>query len=455
MAKQIFKVDIDLEQNQLLQAVIENALTAPGSPEAGQIYYDTTLDKMGLYVSDDGTNNPGWLYFTMDGGAGYLTQIVGINTPAITVTYSGSTAEITIALATTTVDGLMSAADKLKLDSATDADTPSTLVERDASGIINVSQITISGTPTNSTDAATKGYVDGLVQGLKTKLPAKAIAETNISLSGLDPIDGYTPVDGDRILVIGQSGSSVDNGIYIAQSGSWTRADDLKIGDSAANTYLFIEEGTVNADTGWVCTTNSPNDVVGDDDLAFVKFSSAGVIEAGQGLTKAGNVINIINNDGSIDVGTNDIAVKRDPNGGIGVFSTGIGVTPKTDGGITVDGDGVSVVGDNARAVTVGPNGVGVNVEGTDVVINGSNEIALGDRVTKTVYSNVSLVGGTASTITHGLGTQNVNVTVIDQTSGEQYFMNITQPTNNTVVVTSNSNEDVTVIISGAVGAVV
>lgn len=524
MAKQIFKVDIDLEKNQLLQARVQNAGTAPASPVVGQIYYDTGIDKMGVYTATGGPGGtPGWLYFAMAGGgsSGYVTDVVGLNTAAITTSLNTSSGvvSLTIANATTTVDGLMSSSDKTKLDNATSSNTNNTLVERDGSGVISVSQITITDAPSAPTDAATKGYVDGLVQGLKTKLPAKAVATTNITLTGPQTIDGYLTTSGDRILVIGQT-NPVDNGIYIAQGGTtaWTRAVDLDTGDSAANTYLFIEEGTTNADTGWVCTTNSPNDIVGTDGLAFVKFSSAGVIEAGQGLSKTGNVINVnagddsvtigvndiavnrnsaggigltaagigitayhgitVNSNGvsvnaltngginvasggisvigdganGITVGTNGVAVKRDPNGGIGVSANGILVTPKTNGGITVDNTGVSVKADASRATSVTSNGVGVNVEGTDVVISG-NQIALGSRVTKTVYKDVSLTAGTAATITHNLNTKNVNVTVINQADGEQYFMNITHPTVNTVAVTSNSAESVRVIISGAVGA--
>lgn len=448
MAKQVFKVDIDLEQNELLQAKVQNAGTAPTTPVVGQIYYDTSINKMGIYTST------GWMYFVAgsSGGSGYLDDITSTQT-AIDVNISGTVATITIANATQTDDGLMSKEDKTKLDNATSADTASTLVERDGSGVISVSQITITGgTPTNPTDAATKGYVDGLVQGLKTKLPARAISTSNITLNGPQTIDGVAVDANDRVLVAGQSDPK-DNGIYIVQTGAWTRADDLPAGSAAANIYLFIEEGDDNADTGWVCTNNTGSDEVDEDGLTFVKFSSAGVIEAGQGLTKTGNMLNVgANADGSITVNQDDIQVNRDPNGGIGVSASGIAVTPKTNGGIDVDGDGVSVVGDNARAVTVGPNGVGVDVEGTDVVISG-NQIALGNRVTKTVYSDVSLTAGTASTITHNLNTQNVNVIVINPTSGEQYFMNITRPTVNTVTVTSNSAENVRVIISGAVGA--
>lgn len=452
MAKQIFKVDIDLEQNQLLQARVQNEpdTNIPASPEVGQIYYDTTVEKMGIY-----TQSNGWMYFVAgsSSGSGYLTNINAPQT-AITVSISGTVATLTIANATTTEDGLMSAGDKTKLDNATSANTASTLVERDASGVISVSQITISGTPQNPTDAATKGYVDGLVQGLKTKLPARAIATTNITLSGPQTIDGVALVANNRVLVAGQTTASA-NGIYIVKSGAWTRADDLPTGSAAANIYLFIEEGTLNADTGWVCTNNTGSDVVGTAGLTFVKFSSAGVIEAGNGLTKTGNMLNVGTSDGSITVNPNGIQVKRDPDGGIGVDTNGISVTPKTDGGITVDNDGVSVKADASRATTVTADGVGVNVEGTDVIIDGNDEIALGNRVTKTVYKDVTLAAGTATTITHGLSTKNVNVTIIDQGTGEHYMMNVTHPDANTVAVTSNSVESVRVIISGAVGVAI
>lgn len=411
MAKQNFKVDIDLEQNAILQAKVQNEGTAPTGPVIGQIYFDTGIDKMGVYT------NSGWLYFlgsSSGGGSGYVDAITAAQS-AIHITMAGDTAQITITNATVTKDGFMSAGDKKKIDNATDANDVGTLVERDGSGIISVSQITITGIPVNPTDAATKSYVDNLVQGLKTKLPARAISTSDISLTGAQTIDGISLVVGDRVLVTGQTTDS-ENGIYEVATGAWSRTNDLNTDDEAANVYLFIEEGSSNADTGWVCTSNSSADVVGTDDLEFVKFSSAGVIEAGQGLTKVGNIINAIAGDNSIKVNTSNIVVNIDPVG----------------------------------AITVTGAGIGVDTDGTHIKIVG-NKITIGDGVTKTVYEAVTL-GNSAKTITHGLGSKNVHVTVIDASSGEEYMVSIKHTTINDVTVEANSTTNVIVIVSGNIG---
>ena len=86
---------------------------------------------------------------------------------------------------------------------------------------------TITGlsSPTNDSDAATKGYVDGLVQGIDAKASVVAATTANITLSGAQTIDGVSVVAGNRVLVKDQSTSSA-NGIYVAAVGAWARSTD-------------------------------------------------------------------------------------------------------------------------------------------------------------------------------------------------------------------------------------
>jgi hypothetical protein len=49
MGKMIYTVDIDLKNNQLLNAVVQNLATAPSSPNEGQIYYNTTTKTMYMW----------------------------------------------------------------------------------------------------------------------------------------------------------------------------------------------------------------------------------------------------------------------------------------------------------------------------------------------------------------------------------------------------------------------
>lgn len=157
-------------------------------------------------------------------------------------------------------------------------------------------KLTNVGAPTAGGDAANKTYVDGLIQGIDAH-PSVRVATTAAgtlasSFENGDTVDGVVLATGNRILIKNQLTAS-ENGIYtVNASGAPTRATDLASGASAANTFVFVEEGTVNADTGWVCTDNVGSDVVGTNNLTFVQFSSAGIVVADEvTLTKSGNTI--------------------------------------------------------------------------------------------------------------------------------------------------------------------
>lgn len=136
-------------------------------------------------------------------------------------------------------------------------------------------KITSLGTPSASTDAATKGYVDTVAQGLDIKGSVRVATTANITLSGEQTIDGVAVVAGERVLAKNQSTAS-QNGIYVCAVGSWTRATDLAAASSAAGAFCFVEEGTTNADKGFVCTSNVGSDVVGTNSLAWTQFTGAG-----------------------------------------------------------------------------------------------------------------------------------------------------------------------------------
>jgi hypothetical protein len=177
---------------------------------------------------------------------------------------------------------------------------------------VNGQKITSLGTPTVAADAATKAYVDGVASGLQIKAAVKAVATSAVaSLSGLaTTVDGVPlDTDGMRVLLTAQ-GTATQNGIWAVHSGAWTRPTDFAAGLHAAAAFCFVERGTSYLDSGWVCTTNGPSDVIDTDPLAWTQFSGAGQITAGAGLTKTGNTLNVgANADGSITVNTDDIQI--------------------------------------------------------------------------------------------------------------------------------------------------
>ena len=231
--------------------------------------------------------------------------------------------------------------------SSTDTNGNITL-DPNGSGVVDVNTSRISNVtdPTQAQDAATKSYVDATSSGLDVKsaclyattaaLPAVTYANgssgvgatltanANAALS----VDGGSPSVDDRILVKDQA-AQAQNGIYtVTATGSGsavfvlTRATDYDTtSDIKDGTFTFVQQGTANADNGYVMTTNG-DITVGTTAVAFDQFSGAGQITAGAGLTKTGNTIDIGAGTG-ITVNANDIQVATNYAGGTSIVSLG------------------------------------------------------------------------------------------------------------------------------------
>ena len=181
-----------------------------------------------------------------------------------------------------------------------------------ASVSLNSQTITNLSDPVNTQDAATKGFVEATSQGLDVKDSCKVATTGNITISTAlnsgDTLDGVTLADNDRVLVKDQSTAS-QNGIYIVGS-SPARADDLAAGADAAGMFTFVEQGTVNADNGFVCTSNKGSAVVGTNNLTFAQFSGAGQITAGDGLDKSGNTLSLdLKSNGGLVIESTELAI--------------------------------------------------------------------------------------------------------------------------------------------------
>ena len=177
---------------------------------------------------------------------------------------------------------------------------------------LNSQTITNVADPVNAQDAATKGFVEATSQGLDVKDSCKAATTGNITISTAlnngDTLDGVTLATNDRVLVKDQSTAS-QNGIYIVGS-SPARADDLAAGSDAAGMFTFVEQGTVNADNGFVCTSNKGSAVVGTNNLTYAQFSGAGQITAGDGLDKSGNTLSLdLKSNGGLVIESTELAI--------------------------------------------------------------------------------------------------------------------------------------------------
>ncbi len=198
---------------------------------------------------------------------------------------------------------------------------------------LNSQTITNVADPVNAQDAATKGFVEATAQGLDVKNSVRVATTTNITiataLNSGDSIDSITLADGDRVLVKNQSTAS-QNGIYVVGS-SPARSDDLAAGVNAAGVFTFVEQGSVNADNGFVCTNNTGFAVVGTNNLTFSQFSWAGQITTADGIQKSGNTISVdLKANGGLVIESSEIAVKLDASSITGTLAIGDGGTGAT-----------------------------------------------------------------------------------------------------------------------------
>lgn len=151
--------------------------------------------------------------------------------------------------------------------------------------------------PVDPQDAVNLRSMQAAQAGLSVKPEVRVATTTAGTLSSSfangSVIDGVTLATGDRILIKNQSTAS-ENGIYtVNASGSPTRASDFnEDADVAYGVFVFVQEGSVNADSGWVLSTDGTI-VVGTTNLTFVQFTGLGQITAGDGLSKTGNTMKV------------------------------------------------------------------------------------------------------------------------------------------------------------------
>ena len=144
---------------------------------------------------------------------------------------------------------------------------------------------------TNAQDACTYGQLQSAINGTDWKASVRAATTGNITLSGLQTIDGISVGAGERVLVKNQTLPAA-NGIYLANSGAWTRAPDADVNTLSADAAVFIEEGSTQADSQWRLTTDGAI-TVGTTAQTWAQIGAAVSYTNGTGLALAGNVFSI------------------------------------------------------------------------------------------------------------------------------------------------------------------
>jgi hypothetical protein len=166
---------------------------------------------------------------------------------------------------------------------------------------MNNNRVTNLGNPQAEQDAATKAYVDSLVEGLNWKDNVRVASTGNVNLNAPGSnFDGITPAVGDRVLIKNQT-NAAQNGIYIYNGPStpMTRAPDANTAEKLESAVVTVDEGT-QAGTTWRQT--SVNFALGTDPVNWTPFgtaappaneSTAGIIRiATQAEVNAGTIDN-------------------------------------------------------------------------------------------------------------------------------------------------------------------
>lgn len=198
---------------------------------------------------------------------------------------------------------------------------------------------------------ATVAYVDALLAGLSWKQSVRAATTANGTLASAyengDTVDGVVLATGNRILIKNQTTAS-ENGIYVVNaSGAPTRATDADMGAELVSASVFVQEGTANAETQWVCSTDAPI-TVGSTSVAFVQLN------AGGGATW-GAIVGTLSSQADLQTAL-DLKQNRSPN--IQSVASSGTVTP------TFSNDAVKITAQAAPLTLANPTGTAIDMAG-------------------------------------------------------------------------------------------
>ena len=457
-----FLVSIDLNKNELQNAVIQNLATAPSSPYSGQIYYNTGDNQLYIYngtrwevagnavtsgtlaarpaaaTVDAGTiyyATDNYLFYYSDGSTWQQTNAFGSVTAQTTYGASsgnGSSTDYARADHTHGTPALGSSTPNAITGGAGSAGTATVPSKEDhvhafaPTTDLNMGgyKLTSLATPTVSTDAATKQYVDDVAQGLNIHAASYAATTANLNAtysngsSGVGATltnagtqaafetDGTTPPINSRILVKDQT-AAAQNGIYTlttvgSGSTNWvlTRATDFDTPtEIAGGDFTFVDNGTTLANTGWVQVDEVTS--VGSDPIIWQQFSGAGTYTASNGV---------------LLTGTNFTFAPRSGYG-LATGASGAEIKLATTSGLNLSSD---------LAVGAG-NGISVL----------TNTVAIDSTVVVSKYAaNVGDGSATSYTITHNLGTRDVIVSVYEASgSYAEVICDVNHATTNTITL--------------------
>jgi hypothetical protein len=288
-----FLSNIDLNKNQILNGVFQNLASAPSTPVAGQFYYDTTTGAG--YIR----NGSAWVCTDASKLSGVIPMSALTVDPTSRANHSGTQLANTISNLAATVQAYT--------------------LNQFAAPTANVAMggFTLTGlntSPNASGQAAEYSWVLNQISqaqaGVKAvKDPVRVLSNTNITLTGLQTIDGVSLSANDRVALTGQTTGS-QNGLYSAQSGAWVRVTDMDANtELTGGTEFLVNEGTTYAGSVWRIT-NTGAITLGSTTLTFAQVNQMTTYTAGNGLNLAGSVFTAV----------------AAPGGGLTVGGSGIGI---------------------------------------------------------------------------------------------------------------------------------
>ena len=291
------------------------------------------------YYGTDASGNKGYHDIPTGGAVGFadLTGVPSDNAAldsALDAKYDASNPDGFISnLSGFDTDDLVEGSKKYYTDAAVRLNRLDQMAAPTADVAMNGQKITGAADPTADQDVATKAYVDTVAQGLSVKpavrlataaaLPAVTYANGSSGVGatltanavGALTVDGVAVALNDRILVKDQA-APAQNGVYkVTTLGTGgvafvlTRVTDMNQAAEFPGSFVFVQEGTANADSGWTCTTDAPI-TVGTTAIAFAQFSGAGQITAGAALTKTGNTLDVAVDGVGIEVSSDALRLK-------------------------------------------------------------------------------------------------------------------------------------------------
>jgi hypothetical protein len=275
----------------VIQIKRSTTTATPPTLAVGELAYSELSDN--LFIGKTGNS------IVKIGGLTEVTKLSGIEAGAqvnTVLSVAGQTGNVTLAKGDVGLSNV---------DNTSDANKPVSTATQSALDLkANIAAPTFTGdvtlgnsTPSSALHAASKAYVDTMSLGISVKDPVAVGTTADITLSGLQTIDGYFVSVGDRVLVKNQT-TATNNGVYEAAVGAWARSadfDNTPGGDNSEvrnGTFVLVQNGTTQASTQWtVATTGSI--ILGTTPLSFTQFGTLLTYSNGTGLTLTGTTFAI------------------------------------------------------------------------------------------------------------------------------------------------------------------